>query len=307
MCKQGIQEIEAVAVDPFMLAAFRSVSSTRRFLPIPGKGQVALPVSQMISASRFTEFHIPGFASGNRPPTISCGLMVHALHKSASMFLYRFFDDWCKKSRMPFFSIHHTDPDRKQPPAEIDVPFVAGPIRSFQTAGTTVPALPGLRHLMQVRDPRDILVSEYFSLGWIHSDEGWSDEDKRVRQEIRSLDINEFAVRESDYVKCSLRERYQPILSLMNQPNVFIVRYEEMVLNFNQWLEGVLRAAGVPRHSAWRRRLQRQYRDEFRPGGRRDPHKRQVLPGDHRRRLTPETIERLNVQFAPLLDCLGYR
>ncbi len=35
-------------------------------------------------------------------------------------------------------------------------------------------------------------------------------------------------------------------------------------------------------------------------------HKRKVTPGDHREKLQPETIRRLDQIFAPVLDRLGY-
>lgn len=35
-------------------------------------------------------------------------------------------------------------------------------------------------------------------------------------------------------------------------------------------------------------------------------HKRQVMPGDHTRKLLPETIAALNEQFANILKTLGY-
>jgi hypothetical protein len=35
-------------------------------------------------------------------------------------------------------------------------------------------------------------------------------------------------------------------------------------------------------------------------------HKRQITPGDNKRKLKPETIEILNDRFADILDTLGY-
>jgi hypothetical protein len=35
-------------------------------------------------------------------------------------------------------------------------------------------------------------------------------------------------------------------------------------------------------------------------------HKRQVVPGDHRRKLAPETIVQLNQQFGEILSLLQY-
>ena len=132
-------------------------------------------------------------------------LIVHALHKSASMFLHKFFNDLCCRKRVPYFSVHNRSIEMKTVPPGFDQSFVYGPIRSFDT--NPFKALESVNHLIQVRDPRDILVSEYYSLGWIHSDKGWTEKDKQLRSAIQKVSIDEFVVNEAKFSKYSLLDR----------------------------------------------------------------------------------------------------
>ncbi len=261
----------------------------------------------MLSAHQSASAHILSRLGINQQmPGQSQALLVHALHKSASMFLHKFFDDLCRRKKVPYFSIHNQEPEKQEVPEGFDKSFVLGPLRTFKTDLYEFPMMNQVKHLIQVRDPRDILVSEYFSLGWLHSDDDWNETDKLRREQIRQLTIDEFVLNEAEFSKYPLLDRYLPILDLCEQANVQVVRYEDMVLNFSAWLDQVLDVADVQPRAIWRRRLVRQYRDEFQPGGTKQPHKRNVMPGDHRAKLKPETIDVLNRQYEPILTALGY-
>ena len=93
----------------------------------------------------------------------------------------------------------------------------------------------------------------------------------------------------------------------MGRPNVLLLSYERMVTDFSAWLaavEGFLvlsltadqRATFVQRCQAY---LQVDGVDPYRD-------RRQMTPGDHRRQLKPETVDRLNEVFGDVLDRLGY-
>ncbi|MGI9516600.1 MAG: hypothetical protein ACR2NP_06135 [Pirellulaceae bacterium] len=222
------------------------------------------------------------------------------------MFLYRFFADLCPQLNMPFYSIHNQPPNHRQLPPDIDRGFVLGPLRSFSTEGFDFPRLQRVGHLLQIRDPRDILVSEYFSLGWIHSDRDWTDADRDHRTRIRNMSVDDYVIKEDEISKYPLMQRYSPILQLHDQPDVTIVRYEDMVLDFERWLQPVLQTMELRPTARWQRQLASKYRDEFLPDSRPGAHKRNVLPGDHRSKLKPETIALLNRRFEPILSVLGY-
>ena len=233
------------------------------------------------------------------------GLMVHALHKSASMFLFKFFDDLCSTLDVPLFSIHNTPPNENAVHDSCDESFVICPIRSLQIVEGVFSKAQNLRYLVQVRDPRDVLVSEYYSLGWLHSLDGWNEEARQRRAKIQETPIDQFVLAENLTGKASLLERMQPLPELLHHPSVTIVTYEEMVNDFPSWLSKVLGTLELEECDAFREQLVLKYQDEFLPtpsGG----HKRKVTPGDHRVQLQPATIERLNEKFSSILNCMGY-
>src|SRR5262249_55273525 len=103
-------------------------------------------------------------------------------------------------------------------------------------------------------------------------------------------------------------DRYQRYLDeLLDRPTTIVVSYEQMVLSFPSWLEKIVRACdpadpeeaqniGTTRHA------------NSVAAGEEDvwSHKRKVTPGDHREKLQPKTIQRLDEIFAPALKRLGY-
>jgi len=102
---------------------------------------------------------------------------------------------------------------------------------------------------------------------------------------------------------------------LNGRPNVTIVHYEDMVLNFPAWLDQVLAAfesIRVPakkvrnlflpqsvRRMGLRHHLLKSNRSAFDVSQENVfSHKRKVTPGDHREKLEPATIAELNEIFA---------
>lgn len=231
-------------------------------------------------------------------------LFVHGLHKSATMFLFQFFDNLCRQIQVPLYSIHHSTPDHLTIPADTKTSFVLCPIRNFSIANHSFENLETV-HLFQTRDPRDILVSEYYSLGWRHSDKDWDASARDRRKKIQSLSIDEYVIQEPILGNYPLVDRYQELLDAMNDTQVHLAKYETMILDFDRWLGDVIPLLGLNRASE-RTLLSRQYQNEFRANAEPDAHKRNVVPGDHREKLKPETIEILNDRFSTVLDALEY-
>ncbi|MEL7500190.1 MAG: hypothetical protein AAFN77_21505 [Planctomycetota bacterium] len=249
----------------------------------------------------------PGQRPG--PPTSlpeSTGVMVHALHKSASMFLHQFFEDLCRRSKTDYVSIHHPDADQQTVAEARETSFVWCPLRTFDVSPTPFPRVRRCLRIFQVRDPRDILVSEYFSLGWRHSDANWSADAKRRRAEIQKMTIDEFVLTESHTGKPPLVDRMAPVCSAMASETACVVKYETMVTDFSTWLGQVIPHCGFSNAERLTRFLANKYRNEFTPDKDSNGHKRAIQPGDHRNQLQPETIDALNQRFGLILGELGY-
>ena len=231
-------------------------------------------------------------------------LIVHGLHKSASMFLYKFFAHLCEELKAPLHSIHNTPPNDKTFLVDTKESLIFCPERSFQTAPFQFDFLQ-TKHLFQVRDPRDILVSEYFSIGWSHTDQNWDEAEKARRQKIQQMTIDQYVVQEPQIGKYPLVKRYQPLLKQIGSDNICVVKYETMVHDFPKWLATVLPLVGLG-SSADISFLTSHYIDEFQADKSDGSHKRNVASGDHKKKLAPQTIEILNERFAPVLQALGY-
>ena len=231
-------------------------------------------------------------------------LIVHGLHKSASMFLFKFFQHVCGEIDVPFHSINLPSPNQNVPTSNTDTSFVYCPERSFQTDAFSFKEL-NQTHLFQIRDPRDILVSEYFSLGWRHSDHDWNDAARERRSKIQQLTIDQYVLNEPELSEQPLRTRYQPLLDRIDDSKTHVVKYETMVDDFSQWLTKVLPLLDLTTTNDLAY-LARHYRHEFQPEPGANSHKRNVSAGDHVSKLKPETIIELNKRFAPVLQTLEY-
>lgn len=262
----------------------------------------------------------------NRTPQCQCqfkeaktALIVHGLHKSATMFLYQFFADICSRLDIPLHSIHNQPADHNAIADGTDRSFVLCPVRSFETDGYVYPALNQTRHLFQVRDPRDVLVSEYFSIGWRHTTEGWSEAELERREFIRSLSADEYVLREPEIAasssKASLLDRYSVLLNALQNPEIsnssHFVKYETMVTEFPTWLEEVLGSLEMDpqleSNHDFVQFLAGRYEKEFLADGSQSGHKRKVTPGDHRNQLKRKTIEQISSRYSAVLETFEYR
>lgn len=162
------------------------------------------------------------------------------------------------------------------------------------------------RILMQVRDPRDCIVSLYYSYRFSHGAPGKGPLRKifdRIRQSTQEKGIDEFALQQA----ASYAKRLQMISNVhdQNANRTLLVTYEEMVQDFDGWLDRILGFFGLRITEKTRRRLLETasfnvvHEDQ-------QAHKRQVAPGDHLRKLTPETIRRMDEIMSVQLREYGY-
>ena len=88
------------------------------------------------------------------------------------------------------------------------------------------------------------------------------------------------------------------------RPDAVLSRYEEMVTDFPRWLIGLLAVLELTIPKKLRDELLKNAEfdvseDKFR-------HKRQVVPGDFRRKLAPEMQARLTEKYRKDLEYFGY-
>jgi hypothetical protein len=183
--------------------------------------------------------------------------------------------------------------------------FMYGPFRTAGWIGQ-LPHFDQFKVLVQLRDPRDVLTSLYYSVAFSHhipaKNPTLSQRLIAMRKEASRARIDEFVVNEAPRFVETYRQYCQQILS---RGNVLLVKYEDMVTDFPRWLGQVLRFWGFSPNSKTALKLVAKA-DFGVSHERQDRHKRQVTPGDHLRKLQPRTIDALNVQFWDILVELGY-
>ncbi len=160
-----------------------------------------------------------------------------------------------------------------------------------------------------VRDPRDILVSEYFSIAYSHAAPGKQGNKFKsfVKERIatRASTIDEYAVSESNRVYNTL-QRYKNLL-IEKHPNVYVTKYEDMINDFHGWLENLLDACRLDiRHDLLAAFIEKNER--MRPSDENIyRHIRKGMPGEYQKKLKRETIEYLNDKLSPILLTFDYK
>lgn len=188
-------------------------------------------------------------------------------------------------------------------------PFSGAISRSFRPAGyyygpigtyRQIPNMDAYQVLMQLRDPRDLLTSLYYSTAFSHA--LISEKVIRRRKAALALTVDEFVLNGAkEYA--SIFEDY--CAKLLPQENVLFVKYELMVSDFPAWLKLISSHLGLDGKPEILKQIEAaaefsvETEDKY-------AQRRQVTPGDHLRKLKPETIAQLTEVFKPILNSLAY-
>lgn len=255
----------------------------------------------------------------------SRNIIAYTTHKAGSMVLHRVLKDICELNRIRYYS-----PNESRTMLPFDRMFTGhdfiakkrgcfGPIRFF----VSTRAITAASVILHLRDPRDVLVSMFYSYCYMHA--GEIEAHTGYRKEVAEAGIDRFVLdmvgqpfyayrgdygigsRYKEHVG-TVRDRYERYLSeLLGRPNTIAVSYEEMVLSFSGWLEKIVGAFDLIDPEETRAIVAARHANSV-AAGEEDvwSHKRKVTPGDHREKLQSETIRQLDEIFGPVLDKLGY-
>jgi sulfotransferase family protein len=162
--------------------------------------------------------------------------------------------------------------------------------------------------LVIVRDPRDALVSEFFSNAYSHPIPEQTPTAGEVAQLMLSLRQKAMAEGIDGYVierASSIVRTFMEFAAVIQMPNTRVLRYEEVVLDKRQLIGTITEhfGWGVPERAVGKILASVDIRPE-----KEDPRAfiRQVTPGDHKRKLARTTIVRLNQLLWPAMNLLGY-
>jgi len=156
--------------------------------------------------------------------------------------------------------------------------------------------------ILLVRDPRDILVSLYYSVAESHEIPENHQTFANNRAIARSLDINSYCERYAPQIAAQ-HARYREAFDQAPQLRTF--RYEDVVFDKAKWLREMVEIAGIKVVKRHVRKVAKRF--DITPSHEMpNQHIRQVFPGDHRRKLSQETILVLNEVCGEMLRTYGY-
>lgn len=253
-------------------------------------------------------------------------VIVYTVHKAGSSFLNRLIRQTCRRLKIE----HCSENDDRYHERIFNSSWKTiiedskdigcfGPVRG----STRLPIFPDNLNdysvVLHLRDPRDVLTSMYFSFSYSHTIRpGRFEATEQQRENWRNQGIDKFVLDAAPRV-CAT---YTKLCSqLLVNPNVSLLLYEDMVLNYGSWLSGFLSAfehMNVPARkvgyfllsqNARRKKIHRdlfdRHKDDFQVD-REDiySHKRKVVPGDHKDKLAESTVDQLNEIFADYFDVI---
>ena len=175
---------------------------------------------------------------------------------------------------------------------------IYGPFRQYYP----IPEMEKYKVILMLRDPRDVLTSLYFSIAYSHGIlESQQTEAEAVREYVKSKNIDHVVIEHSPW----LRTTYECYTKcLFGKNNVLFLSYEDMVTDFPAWLIEICKNLPIKPGE----QLVNELIDHAVFEVQEDiySHKRQVKPGDHRRKLQVNTIKQLNLELQDVLKIYGW-
>jgi hypothetical protein len=170
-----------------------------------------------------------------------------------------------------------------------------------------IPSITKFKVVLVVRDPRDILVSSYYSIAYSHAIPEGEKKDSLLsrRKEALASDLDDHVLQHAEKL-LAVFDRYEVCL-FAEYSNVHIARFEDMVGDYPKWLDALLSSCGLDIPESMRCELIRS-NEASRPSSENiNKHLRKGMPGEHREKLRSDTIEKLNSIFEQPLLRFNYR
>lgn len=161
------------------------------------------------------------------------------------------------------------------------------------------------KSVLLIRDPRDALVSQYFSFGGRNISHKVPDKNKEAFLEklkaTSHMDIDQYVLSNAT----SYLNKLKAYKNNLNFDNVLIFKYENIYFDKRKFLIDIFNHFGIEVDSnildevADRNDIRPEVEDVTK-------HIRKGTPGDHLNKLKPETINNLNEIFAEICQWYGY-
>lgn len=166
------------------------------------------------------------------------------------------------------------------------------------------PAFKDAKKILLVRDPRDALVSEYFSSAFSHRLPDRKAEGSLIeqrREEALGQSVEDYVLAQAKQLNRTI-DFYRPLLG---DANLRLFRYEDIIFDKPAWIRAIAAQFGWEAPDALVEEIVA--KRDVRPTEERPTEFiRKVAPGDHREKLTPQGIARLGRILSPTWRQLGY-
>jgi hypothetical protein len=235
---------------------------------------------------------------------------VFAMHKSGSVMQDKILEEVCAEFEIPMISIAKTA--FKQGIEE--GAFEQNICEIFQETGYCYYGfryfpqylkefnLSGFKKILLIRDPRDIVVSHYYSMKKSHTVPQGEVGQKllELRDELAHTEVDEYVLKKAPGFKNILKN-----YGIIEDEKFKLFRYEDIIFNKQEWVQNILDFLGLELPEDRVKAIAAKH-DIFPSAENQNTHIRKVTPGDYKNKLKPETIEQLNDCFKEVLEKYGY-
>jgi hypothetical protein len=177
--------------------------------------------------------------------------------------------------------------------------YIYGPLRTY----IEIPDIEEYKVVLILRDPRDVMVSHYFSMAYSHK--MINKDFFKLRKNALSKTIDELVFEISDYYY----ETYKNYSTLLNNKNMMFVSYDHIISSPAQFLNKILDFTCIDLNEDQKNNIlmnelnyssQKSMTEKF------NHHRRSGKSGDYKNKLKPETIDLLNQKFEEIIKVYGF-
>lgn len=250
----------------------------------------------------------------NKPASIEA-FFLFGLHKCGSSLLNKIFVDLCKVINIPCVSIPEAafkqgiptsvwDGNESLNKMILDGYCVRG-FRHFPDFLASNNLISQRRKILLVRDPRDALVSAYFSFAKSHRlpETGQLLVDlQKSRAALKNIDIESYVIANAPKVKDAFDKYYS---HLADDPLLNTYRYEDIIFDKYNWITDMLSFLNLSLEESAIDKIANKH--NIVPSTEDTSlHVRKVKPGDHRDKLSSDCIAKINKILAEVLERHSY-
>ena len=174
--------------------------------------------------------------------------------------------------------------------------FIYGPMRNYQP----IPGIKQYKTLLILRDPRDVLVSHYYSAKYSH--EVSTTKMLQKRRMTQGQDIDEFVLERLEEFAI-IYEQYK--LNILPLEGTIFVRYEDMISNPKDF---IIKLYKILKINVDIEHIEEIVKNRMAMPKREDKysHRRSGKSGQYLEKLNSKTVKTINTRLADVIDAFGY-